>query len=65
MKKSMRKLLPVRTAQCETCPFRDGSPYNYLVPDLTESAMTNASRICHSTGSNNGINRRTSKPPAL
>lgn len=25
--------------------------------------MTEATRICHSTGSNNAINRRTGKPP--
>jgi len=29
------------------------------------SALTEASRICHSTGSNNAINSRTGKPPAI
>ena len=50
---------------CATCPFRAGSPYAHLVPTLTQSAMTEASRICHSTGSGNAINRRTGKPPKL
>lgn len=49
-------------ACCKTCPFRDGSPYEYLREALAESALTEATRICHSTGSNNAINRRTGKP---
>lgn len=57
--------LPCRKTMCETCPFRPGSPYANLAEGLAESAMTEASRICHSTGSNNGINRRTGKPPHL
>jgi hypothetical protein len=48
---------------CATCPFRDGSPYANLREDLTTSALTNATRICHSTGSDNAINRRTGRPP--
>lgn len=60
----MGKPLPVRKTQCATCPFRHGSPYEHLRSDLTMSALSEASRICHSTGSN-GINRRTGKPPAL
>lgn len=32
---------------------------------LAESALTEASRICHSTGSNNAINHRTGKPALL
>lgn len=52
-------------AQCATCPFRPDSPYKYLVPDLTTCALTEASRICHSTGSNNAIHRRTGKAPRL
>jgi hypothetical protein len=59
------KRLPLLKAMCATCPFREGSKYAYLVPDLTDSALTEASRICHSTGSNNGINHRTGKPPML
>lgn len=44
--------LPVRKTMCQTCPFRHGSKYANLAPALTESAMTEASRICHSTGQN-------------
>jgi hypothetical protein len=51
-------------AMCATCPWRDGSPYAYLAADLSNSSL-NVSRICHSTGSNNAINRRTGKPPAI
>lgn len=57
--------LPVRATMCATCPFRPGSKYDGLVPYLAESALTEATRICHSTGSNNGINRRTGKPQAV
>lgn len=57
--------MPVNKAMCATCPFRAGSPYEYLRPDLEKSALTSNSRICHSTGSNNAINRRTGKPAAL
>ena len=56
--------LPVRATMCATCPFRAGSPYAYLVPDLAASSMTEASRICHSTGSN-GLHKRTGKPRHL
>jgi hypothetical protein len=45
--------------------FRPGSPYAFLVNDLADSALSAASRICHSTGSNNAINRRTGKPPRI
>lgn len=50
--------LPLRKTMCATCPFSPGSPYANLADSLAESAMS-VSRICHSTGSNNGINRRT------
>lgn len=59
------KVLPVCSVMCATCPFREGSEYAALKADLTISALTQASRICHSTGSNNGINRRTGKPSKL
>lgn len=59
------KPMPVQKAMCATCPFREGSPYAYLRPDLEKSALTSNSRICHSTGSNNAINHRTGKPEAL
>ncbi len=52
-------------AMCATCPFKPGSPHAELAPMLTESALTNASRICHSTGSRNAINHRTGRPPML
>lgn len=61
----MSRRVPLLKAKCGTCPFRDGSPYAYLKDGLAESAMSEASRICHSTGSNNGINRVTGKPAAL
>lgn len=49
---------------CATCPFRPGSKYALLAIDLAKSALTYASRICHSTGSN-GIHRKTGKPEHL
>ncbi len=49
---------------CATCPFRQGSKYAYLVPELTHS-LTSTSRVCHSTGSNNAINKRTGIPQHL
>lgn len=59
------KILPVRARMYGSCPFRPGSPHAYLAADLTISALTQASRICHSTGSGNAIKRRTGKRPAL
>jgi len=59
------KRLPVLKEMCGTCPFRPGSPYAGLAGGLALSAATEASRICHSTGANNGINHRTGKPPML
>lgn len=50
---------------CPTCPFRPDSKYAYLSAHLTMSALSEASRICHSTGSNNAINKRTGKKPML
>jgi hypothetical protein len=50
---------------CATCPWREGSPYEYLREGLEASALSEASRICHSTGSNNAINAQTGKPEAL
>ena len=59
------KVLPVQPVMCATCPFRPGSKTAFLANDLALSALSEASRICHSTGSNNAFNRRTGKPPAL
>lgn len=59
-----KPLKPVKN-KCASCPFRTGSDYTYLAPTLAECALTKRSRICHSTGSNNAINKRTGKPPML
>lgn len=61
----MKGRLPVVRVQCATCPFRKGSKYKYLAADLSISALAEASRICHSTGANNAINRRTGIKPQL
>ncbi len=55
--------LPCRATQCATCPFRPGSKYACLASHLTASALSEASRICHSTGISgiSGVNRRTGK----
>lgn len=42
----------VRKTKCKSCPFRAGSPYEYLAPMLTADALSESSRICHSTGVN-------------
>lgn len=65
MARTKNKNLPVQKKMCATCPFRPKSKYAFLVDDLARSAMNEASRICHSTGSNNAIKHRTGKPPAL
>jgi hypothetical protein len=57
--------LPVRKAKCPTCPFHPKSKLAYLAPDLTQSALTTGSRICHSTGANNAIHKKTGKPEEL
>ncbi len=49
---------------CDTCPFRPGSEYAFLAADLAKSALSDGSRICHSTGSS-AIHQRTGKPPML
>lgn len=58
------KRLSVMRKQCATCPFKPGSQYAELRGALELSALTSASRICHSTGSN-AINARTGKPERL
>lgn len=58
------KTFPVCAVMCATCPFREGSKYASLRAELTVSALTSASRVCHSTGSN-AINHRTGKPSRL
>lgn len=59
------KVLPVLREQCATCPFRLRSKYAELAPALAASALSEASRICHSTGSGNAINRRTGRRSRL
>lgn len=49
---------------CGTCPFRPDSPYRDLYPMLAGKAMTESSRICHSTG-NSTIFHKTGKPDKL
>ena len=60
-----QKRMPVNRRMCAACPFRAGSPYADLAPDLADSARGQSSRICHSTGANNAINRRTGKPERI
>lgn len=52
------KNTPLRKTTCSTCPFRKGSKYEYLKDELTRLSHQEG-RLCHSTGSNNAINRRT------
>lgn len=59
------KRMPLLKQMCATCPFRPGSPYEHLAAGLAASALSQSSRICHSTGSNNAINKKTGKPPML
>lgn len=58
MKTDPNDVLP---AMCGTCPFRHGSKYAHLARDLSTSALTEANRECHSTGTN-AIGGRTGKP---
>lgn len=60
----MSKRLPVCKTMCSTCPFKEGSKYSELKPMLLMSALSEASRICHSTGSN-AIKKRTGKKEKL
>lgn len=59
--------LPIRSEMCATCPFRPGvaEKYRALLPHLTQSALTEATRICHSTGRDNAFHRRTGKPESV
>lgn len=55
---------PLRETMCSTCPFKEESKYACLKDHLAKSAETEASRVCHSTGSN-GIHKRTGLKPHL
>lgn len=57
--------LPVKRTKCATCPFREGSKYEFLANDLRFSALTEGSRICHMTGKENAIHSDTGRPEAL
>lgn len=56
---------PVLKTKCQTCPFREGSPYAHLSGSLALSALSEASRICHSTGPGNAVNRKPKGPAML
>jgi hypothetical protein len=57
---------PCLPEMCGTCPFRPDSPYAHLAPVIAVSALTEASRICHSTGGSNVVNPQgTGKPARL
>jgi hypothetical protein len=56
--------MKVCKTMCATCPFREGSKYASLAPSLTLSALSEASRICHSTGTN-AIGGKTGKPSRI
>lgn len=57
--------MKVMSKQCATCPFRHDSQYSWLASSLAVSALSETSRICHSTGRNNAIYKRTGKKPML
>ena len=57
--------LPVRATMCATCPFREGSKTACVRDVLIERIISEASHICHSTGTNNAFNRRTGKKEHL
>ena len=67
MKTAKKKLPQVQPEMCSTCPFRPGVPekYSCLQEGIAESALNEASRICHQTGRNNAFHRRTGKPERL
>ena len=52
--------MPVMQNNCPTCPF-SAKKYAALAPHLAYSALTEATRICHCTGTN-AIGGRTGKP---
>lgn len=58
------KTLKPRKTMCATCPFRAGSPHADLADMLAASAINEASRICHSTGTS-AIYGRTGKKPLI
>lgn len=65
MSAKKHKRLPVQPEKCATCPFKADSKFSFLANELAESALSNSSSICHNTGSNNAIHKRTGKPAML
>lgn len=59
----MTEAPPPLKAMCATCPFREDSPYRYLVDHLSESAIFETSRLCHSTGTSAIFPKGTGKQP--
>jgi hypothetical protein len=59
------KRAPVMQEMCKTCPWREGSPYEYLRATLEQSALGQASRICHSTGDQDVIPVKSTGPERL
>ena len=50
-----KKGMPVRTTMCASCPYREGSPTEFLKLTLLENQLNPQSghtTICHSTGNN-------------
>lgn len=60
----MKNLPAPLPEKCGTCPFREGSRFAFLTPELTASALFSASRICHNTGKT-GLLGNTGKPERL
>ena len=55
--------MPVQKSMCATCPWREGSPYEFLRNELARSAVMESNRICHSTGSSSIVYPKgTGKP---
>ncbi len=61
----MNQRLPVQAQMCATCPFNPEGPNTHLAAYLAEQAVTERSRICHSTGTNNAFHVDTGLPPRL
>lgn len=55
---------PPMKRMCKTCPFRAGSPYDYLQTELTVRGIGGEGRVCHSTG-DSAIYGATGKPERM
>lgn len=56
-------MIPVMKKKCATCPFREGSKYACLAPEIAELSLREG-RICHSTGTND-LKGDTGKPDRI